>query len=145
MLDAGAHALALYALDEGGGHFAGNVGVFGVILKVSAAEGRTLDVHRRPQQNADVFRLALVAQGSAHALHQRPVKGRGGGASGRKADRLDAVVDTQMVARLVLLAQSVGPVAHHHRRDVQTLDGLGVPEIAAGTKACLFLQGQLLQ
>ena len=145
VFDAGSHILALYATDEIGRHFAGNIRVFGVVLEVSAAERRTLDVDRRSQQHAHIFRLALVAQRLAHAFHQFPVKGRGCGAAGRKAYSFDTVVYAHVVALFILLAQSVRAVAHHHGRDAQALHRLGVPEVAAGTETGFFFQRQLLQ
>ena len=145
VFDAGPHILALYATDEIGRHFAGNIRVFGVVFEVSAAERRTLDVDRRSQQHAHIFRLALVAQRLAHAFHQFPVKGRGCGAAGRKAYSFDAVVYAHVVALFILLAQSVRAVAHHHGRDAQALHRLGVPEVAAGTETGFFFQRQLLQ
>ena len=144
VLDAGAHLLALYALNERCCHFAGNVGIFRVIFEVSAAQRRTLDVDCRPQQNADIFRLTLVSQSLAHAFHQTAVKRGRSGTARREADRLDAVVDAHVVAGFVLLSQTVRAVAHHHGGDPQPFDGLGMPKVAAGTKACLFFQCQLL-
>jgi len=49
-----------------------------------------------------------------------------------------------VVAGFVLLSQTVRAVAHHHGGNPQPFDGLGMPKVAAGTKACLFFQRQLL-
>lgn len=59
-------------------------------------------------------------------------------------NNLDAFVDAQMVALLVLLAQTAGAVAHHHGGHTKPLHRLCVPEIRTGAEVCFFLQRHLL-
>lgn len=61
-----------------------------------------------------------------------------------KTDRRDAFVDAQMVALLVLLAQTAGAVAHHYGGHTEPLHRLRVSEIRTGAEVCFFLQRQLL-
>ena len=87
--------------------------------------------------------LAAVADGFSHRPDHIRIKGSSGGTGGRVTDCLDAVVDAQVIRRLVLLPQAVGTVADHGPRDPEPLHRLGVPEIIAGAQAGLFLQGHL--
>ena len=87
--------------------------------------------------------LAAVAEGFTHAADHIRIKGSRCRAGCGKTDRLDAVVDAEMVRFLILLAQAVGTVAHHGAGDSQPFHGLGMPEIVAGTQARLFLQRHL--
>ena len=143
VLDGGAHVLGLNAVDEGGGHFAGEVGIFGEVFKVSAAQGAALDVHCGAKNHAQALVLAAVADGLTHAVDQILVKGGGGSAGGGHADGFNGVVHAQMVGALVLLAQAVGAVGDHAGGDAQTLHGFGVPEVQAGQKAAFLFQGHL--
>ena len=140
MLGRSAHALALHAVDKGGGQFARKGRVLGIIFKVAAAQRAALDVERRAQHDAEADGLSLGADGLAKAAQQIDVKARGRRAPGREADRLDAVVDA---LAFLLRAQAVGAVRYHHGRDAQAADGLGVPEVRAGAKAGFLLQRHL--
>ena len=91
----------------------------------------------------DILGLALVAQNLTHVLQKVGVKAGTGGAPGREADSLDAVVQAEVVRFTCLLAQTVRAVGHHHGRDAQPLDPLRVPEIRAGAKAGFFFQCHL--
>ena len=143
VLDAGAHIPALYAVDKGGRELAGQIRVFGEILKVSAAQGAALDVDRGAEHHGELLVLAGVAHGLTHAREHRLVKGGRRGAGCREADRLDAVVDAEMVGLVVLLAQTVGAVADHRCGNAETVHRLGVPEVPAGAEPGLFFQCQL--
>ena len=143
MLDGGAHVFALDAVDEGCCHLTGQIRIFGEVFKVPAAEGAALDVHGGAQHHAELLVLAAVADGLAHAVDHLLVKGGGSGAGGRHADGCDGVVHAQVVAGIILLAQTVGAVGDHTGGDAQTVDGFGVPEVQAGQKAALFFQRHL--
>ena len=140
MFDAGADVPALDPFDEGCRHLAGQVGIFGVILEIAAAEGRPLDIDSRAQNDAQLFVLAAVTDLFAHTADQVPVKGRGGSACCGETDRLDAVIHSQMVAFLVLLPQTVRAVTDHDGRNVEPLHGFGVPEVEAGTQPGFLFQ-----
>ena len=124
--------LALDALDHGCGHAPGEVRVFGEVFEVSSAQRGALDIHGRAEHNGEFFMLAAVADGFAHGADELGVKRGGCGGRGREADRLDAVVHTEMVGFLILLAQAVRAVADHGGRDAEPVNGFGMPEVAAG-------------
>ena len=143
VLDAGAHVPALDAVDQGRGHLTGQIRILREVLKVAAAEGRALDVDRRPEDDGELFVLAGIADGLAHPAEHLSVEGGCRGAGRREADRLDAVVDAEVVNLLILLAQAVRAVADHAGGDAQTLYSLRVPEVGAGAEPGLFLQREL--
>ena len=91
----------------------------------------------------EVLVLAGIADGLAHPAEHLSVEGGCRGAGRREADRLDAVVDAEVVNLLILLAQAVRAVADHAGGDAQTLYSLRVPEVGAGAEPGLFLQREL--
>ena len=143
VLDARAHIPALDALNDGCGHPPRQIRIFGEILEVPAAQGAALDVHRRAQHHGQLLMLAAVADGFSHLPDHIRVKGSRGGAGRREAHRLNAVVDAQMIRRLILLPQAVGAVADHGARNPEPLHRLGMPEVIAGAQAGFFFQGHL--
>ena len=74
MLHADADILALHAVYVVFGKLAGEVRVFGKILKIAATERRTLDVDGRAEQNGKVIRLAGVAKHFTGAAEQLAVE-----------------------------------------------------------------------
>ena len=74
MLHADADIPALHAVYVVFGKLAGEVRVFGKILKVAATERRTLDIDGRAEQNGKVLRLAGVAEHFAGAAEQFAVE-----------------------------------------------------------------------
>ena len=119
----------LHRLDKAGGQFRRQVGILAEILKIAAAQGAALDVHRRAQNHGHLLVLAAVAHALAHLTQHVPVKAGRRGAGRGIAHRLDALVDAQMVGLQVLLTKAVGAVADHYAGDAQTLHALGVPEV----------------
>ena len=55
MLGAGGHTLRLDAADVSGGHFAGEIRIFGEIFEIAAAKGTALDVQTGTQQNVHII------------------------------------------------------------------------------------------
>ena len=141
MLDACTHVFALYAFDQGCCHLSRQIGILGKILEIPAAQRAALDIDRRPQQDAQFLMLAAFTQCFAHFLHQFRIEGSRRSAGCRIADRLDAVIDPQMIAFLILLAQTVRPVGNHCGGNTQAFHCFGMPEIRAGAEPGLFLQG----
>ena len=86
------------------------MGVFTEVFKVASAQGRALDVDRRPQRDGNL----LVLAGIAYCLTDRPrglrIKRCREGAGCREADSLDAVINAQMVPIIPLLAQAMRTV-----------------------------------
>ena len=68
MLERSADTLGLNAVYKSGGHLAGKIRIFRKILKVSAAEGRTLHVGSGPKQDGHLLGYALLAEELTHAV-----------------------------------------------------------------------------
>ena len=143
MLHARAHIPALHTAHLRRRQLSRQIRVLAEILKVPPAQRAALDVHRRPQKHRHILRAALLAQRPPHPFQQRLIEAGRRRACRREAHRLDAVVDAQMVRLLVLLAQPVRAVRHHHARDAQPFHALQMPEIRARTQPGLFLQRHL--
>ena len=143
VLDGGAHVPALHAVDIAGGHLSGQEGVLGEILEIAPAQRGALDVHRGAEHHGQLFMLAGIADGLAHAADHVHVEGRRRSAGRREAHGLDALVHAQVVGLVVLLAQPVGAVGDHRGGHAQALHRLGVPEIQARAQPGLLLQGHL--
>ena len=144
MLDAAAHTIALDAVDQCRAHLTAEIGVFAEILKVASAQRAALDVQTGAKQQGQILGAALVAQRFAQLFCQSGVKAGSHRRTGRETDRRDAFVDAQMVALLVLFAQTAGAVAHHHGGHTEPLHRLCVPEIRTGAEVGFFLQRHLL-
>ena len=143
VLDAGGYAVRLDAADQGRGQLSGEVGVFGKILKVSAAEGAALDVHAGAQQDVDAHAGGLQPEMLAHLLDQRLVPGVGQSRGGRIAGGGNGIIQSQVISLSALLAHAVRPVAQRHGGDPKPRDRLGFPEVCPGTQRRLFLQRHL--
>ena len=129
MLDACSHVFALYALDQRACHLRSNHGVFRIILEIPSAERGTFDIYGRPKNNANALRLAFLTQHLAHAGYQFPVEAGRRTAARRKANRLNAVVNPQMIRFLILFPESVRAVGNHHGRNSQPFHTLRMPEV----------------
>ncbi len=143
MLDTRADVSALQAAHLRRCHLTGKKRVLRLILEVSSAERRTFDVHGGSEVHSQLLMLAGVADRLADFFHHVRIKGAGRRTRCREADRLDTVVDSEMVCALILLAKAVRAVADHNLRNAETLHRLGVPEIAAGEKSRLLFQRHL--
>lgn len=62
--------MALDALDIGGAQDSGDEGIFGEVLEVPPAQGGTLDVDGRTQENIDREGAGFSAQGFADFLYE---------------------------------------------------------------------------
>ena len=87
--------------------------------------------------------LASFAQGFAHFFQKFGIKGGRCRTRSREADRLDTVVNTEMIPFFILLTQAVGTVADHRPGNAEAFHGLGMPEVLAGQKSGLFFQRHL--
>jgi len=145
VLEGGTHALALDAVDHCRPQDAGEHRILGEVLEVAPAQWGALDVDAWTEHDRHGLRPGLAAQCLTHALHQLRIPGRPKGTSGREAGRRNAARDGDVVAFLGLLAQPVGTVGHHDRRDAEPLHRRRVPEVGAQAQRRLLLQGQLSQ
>ena len=138
VLRAGGNAVCLNAADIARRHLAGKVRILGEILKVAAAERTAFDIQTRAEQNAHILRSGLCAEMLAELLAKRRIPGvrhrRGGGVAGGG----QGAVQTELVARALLLADTVRPVRQGHVFDAETLYALGLPKIAPRKQMTLF-------
>ena len=140
VLERRADVPALQAVDPRGREDSGQQRVLGEVLEVPAAERAALEVDAGPEQDRDVHRAALVAQGLAHPPQQVRVPGRGGGDGRREAGgRLAA----QQVAGVGLQAHAVRPVGDGDGGEADGLDRRGVPCVTAAGQGRLLGDGEL--
>ncbi len=109
-----AHMPALNPFGKGSAQLSGQIWILGIVFKIPAAQGTALDIDSRSKEHADIFGLTFVAQCHAHLPQQFRVKRRRQTAGGRKTNRLNGIIDAEMVAFLILLSQSVRSVRHHY-------------------------------
>ena len=121
MLDGSAHAIALHASHIGSSYLTGNQRVLGVVLEVTAAEWRTVQVHTRCQQHIHAIFQHLIADGSTHLLHQFRIPGAG---------QRDSYRETRAVIGAVGLltgradAKASRAVGHYGSADAQPVYGM---------------------
>ena len=77
VLQRSAHMAFLHALNKGLAKHTGYIGVFRKIFKVSAAEGRSFNIHTGSQQNIHIVVDAIVSNGSAHLVGHLQIPGLG--------------------------------------------------------------------
>ena len=131
VLQADADILALHAVDVTRGELARQVRVLRKVLEVSAAERGALDICGRAEQNGKLLGLTGVAERDARFAEQRTVKRARHARSGRITRRRHAGVQTEMIRRVGLLADSARAVRNHDRLDAEALRRLQVPKILA--------------
>ena len=85
VLGTGGDAVFLHAPDEGGGHFAAQVGVLGVVLKVPPAQRAALGIEAGAQQHIYLLAGGLLADGAAAQGGQLLVPAVGNAGSGGEA------------------------------------------------------------
>ena len=144
MLGAGGDAVLLHTAHEGGGHLAAQVGVFGEILEVTAAQRAALDVQAGAQQHVHIQAGSFFTHQTAHLLAQLRIPAVGHGGSGGQAGGGYTGIQAQVIACAHLLANAGGTVGQKDAGDAQALDGTGGPHITAGQQTALFLQGHLI-
>ena len=144
MLGAGGDAVFLDAADIGGGHLAGEVGVFREILKVASAQRAALGVQSGAQHHRHILCGGLGAQRTADLLAQGGVPAAGHGAGRGEAGGRFAGVLAQMVRRTGLLAQTVGAVRQPDLRDAVLRHGARLEGCRAGEQGAFLFQRQLL-
>jgi len=106
-----AYALTLHTLDFCRCQLTGQQGIFGKILKVSAAKGIALDVCSRAKQNVHAVIFAFLGNGFTHFPQVfRIPAGSCGDGSGKCGGRFTA--GNAVVARFLLHAKTVRPVRH---------------------------------
>ena len=94
MLDGYAHAVALDAAHVGCGHLAGEEGILGEVLEVTAAEGVAVQVLAGSQEHVGAVFLHLLAHGGGELLYEFGVPGRCQHGSHREAGAIESLVGT---------------------------------------------------
>ena len=144
VLEGNAHALRLHAFDFADTHLGSEKWIFGVILKIAAAQRIALDVDTGAEDNVHTVVPALGGNALPHlsGVFGIPARGDRGGRreGGRGFAHRDAVVPTRS-----LLPQAVGAVRHGESRDVQALDGSGVHEVLPRDEIRLFFGCKFLK
>ena len=112
MLRAGGNTVGLNAANQTGCHTTGHDRVFGIVLKIAAAQRVALDVQAWAKQHIHVQIVRFDAKCLAHFFGERRIPGAG---------------KTQMVAFAELAAHTVGAVAHHEVGDAGLLVAAGIP------------------
>ena len=111
--------------------------------KIAAARRAALDVDGGSQQDADILGLALVAQNLTHISSKRSgVKAGTGGAPGREADSLDAVVQAEVVLHLPAAPDRAGRRSPS-RQDAQPARSPACARNPSRSKGWLFFQCHL--
>ena len=122
MLDGNAHAVGLDAAGVGGGHLAGQKGILGEILEITAAEGVPVQVHARGQEDVRPVFLHFLAHRGGEFLHQRRVPGRCQGGAHREARAVERLVRAGTGG---VDAEAGRTVGEDGLRDAQARDGPG--------------------
>ena len=122
MLGGYADALALDAVDIGGGNLSGEEGIFGEIFEVAAAEGIAVEVHAGGQQDVSAVFEDFVAHGGGDFADQVRVPGRGEDGADREAG---AVVGAVRALADRVDAEAGGAVGYYGLGDAEARDGLG--------------------
>ena len=145
VLGAGGCSGRLDAVGKCGSHFAGQNGIFGIVLKIPPAARIALQIHRRRQQHIHVVVHALLADGAAHAsrIFRVPAVGNGH-AGGEGRGRIGgAKADGSFRLDLPLLADTDRAVGQIYGRNVQSGDRIGHPALITLQKCRLFFNCQL--
>ena len=142
VLYAGIYAVGLYAADVCGAHFAGEVGVFGIVFEVSAAQRIALDVHAGTEQHVDALGGSLFAEQPAHAFDELGIPAvayacRRGQAGGGKAG-----IEPEVVACGNLFADAAWTIGKPCLRKPYLLNAVSRPEIPAREQVCLLAAGK---
>ena len=142
MLHRGCDTARLHAAHEGRGDATGQQRVFGVRLEVASAERRAVQVDGWRQQHSTRFGARFVADRLADALDEGWVPGCAQGGATRHARGGRGGV-TRGRARKRRAAGSVRPVGDPHRRNTETRDRHGAPQVEPGGQAGLLVVGEL--
>ena len=143
VLGAGGGPRRLDSFDESGRHAPGENRVFGEVLEVTPAQGRTLDVEAGAEQDVDAEASGLQPQRLAHVARELGVPGGRERGGRREAGRLLGFGDAQVIGVAELAAHAVGPVAHHEGGNACRPDRTGVPGAGTGQKRCRLQEGEV--
>ena len=146
VLDASRHILGLDALDQIRRHFGNQTRVFTHVLKVSATQGGTDQIHTRSQN--DVFSpvLSFTAQYFAvDSAQSRIPSGCQRSARGQIGAGILRTIQARPAVPFHLRAHTVRAIGHSQFADSQSFHGTGGKFRIGMTKRNLFLQCQFFQ
>ena len=132
-----------HALDVGAAHLAGEIGIFGKIFKVAAAQRRALDVDSGTEDDVDLLIDALFAQSDAHFADEIGIPARRHIDGRRECGGREGHLHAEAVVVLIFFAQAVRAVRHHERADAEAFDRLGRPKISAAAYRGFFAQSHV--
>ena len=130
MLDGNAHAVALDTPYIGGAHLAGQEGILGEILEVTAAERVAVQVLTGSQENVGAVFLHLFTHGGGEFLHQVGVEGGSQHGTYRETGAVESLVRTGTGRVDTQTGRAVG---QHGVGDTQPIDGAGGTGSGEGT------------
>ena len=123
VFDAGADAFALYAAHGGGGQFAAQQRVFGIVFVVASAERRAHQIHAGREDDVNAVGGGFIADGGADFLKQRRVPTGRQAATHRKGGGVGFTL--LAVAFLKRLDSHAGrSVGHHNGWNAKPLNGM---------------------
>src|SRR6266699_2274024 len=133
MLDRGAYALALYAIDVTDRNARGEEGVFAEVLKVSAVHWSTVDVDPGRQEEVYAFGARVTSKFGPDKLGQRRIPRSGQRNASGKRSSWPKVADAD------------GSVGHLQSRQVKTRNVANEKAVDASEQVKLFLERHLVK
>ena len=128
MFDRGHHTLALHARDVCGRRLGRKVGILAVVLEITTAQRRAVDVHARTQHDMYAASTCVAAQRATVGVRKRTVPSRRQGDSAR----------IERAVRVV--ADALRAVGHPDLRDAQSRDRTDIEAVVTPDIGELFLQ-----
>ena len=138
MLRCRGHPGRLDAPDVGRSEFAGQIGVFGEILKVPAGQWAAFDVQPGSQQHIDFQPGRLGTQCGSQAFDQGRIPAVGDGGCRWEAGRPLGLVQTKVIWCTELFSDTVRSIGHKERLDAQPGYCPALPGVFTGQQRCLL-------
>ena len=145
VLDAGADAFGLDAAHIGGSHLAGKVGVFGVVLEVTAAKRAPLDADARSEKHVHILDGSFLAQSLADLFDKICIPGISERHCCREAGRRKRAADAEMVCAFCLAAEPVRAIGEDKLRHAGMLDLARAEGGGTHEQGALLFERQLLE
>ena len=136
----GAYALALHAFDITRGDLACQIGVFGIILEIAAAERTSLHIHAGAKKDLHVLYHGLLSQGPADLLRQIHIPAGCDRCRRRNTGSGKGRIQSQVISCACLSAHAAGAVGKIHFRNTESGEIPCLPFSFAAHKRGLFLQ-----
>ena len=128
MLGTSADTLGLDTLNHGSGQLTRHQGIFGVVLKVTAAQRTTVDIHSRGQPHTDIILPDFLAGGFAYLVHDLGIPSGCQHGSHRPGGGVYAPVRADPQA-----GRAIGSHDCRHLGSFQAADATGIRHTTIGT------------